>query len=59
MGAPQTVIRAGSLFDGAGAPPIADAAVVVEGSRIVAAGPEEAIEAPRGPDVAELDFPGG
>ena len=59
MAAPQTVIRAGSLFDGAGAPPVANAAVVVEGSRIVAAGPEKEVETPRGPEVTELDFPGG
>lgn len=59
MANPQTVIRAKALIDGTGAPPVRNAAVVVEGSRIAAAGPEEAVEAPRGPDVRELDFPEG
>ena len=55
MGNAQTVIRAKALFDGTGAPPVQNAIVVVEGSRIVAAGPEGPVEAPRGPEVRELD----
>ncbi len=51
----QTVIRARALVDGTGAPPVQNAIVVVNGSRIVAAGSEEAVETPRGPDVQELD----
>ncbi|MYA38950.1 MAG: amidohydrolase family protein [Acidimicrobiia bacterium] len=57
MGKAQTVIRAKALLDGTGAPPVPNAVVVVEGSRILAAGPEEAVAAPRGPDVRELDYP--
>ncbi|MXY74278.1 MAG: amidohydrolase family protein [Acidimicrobiia bacterium] len=57
MGKAQTVIRAKVLLDGTGAPPVPNAVVVVEGSRILAAGPEEAVAAPRGPDVRELDYP--
>ena len=59
MGKAQTVIRAKALLDGTGAPPVRNAVVVVEGSRIVAAGSQEAVEAPRGSDVRELDFPEG
>ncbi|MDE0233114.1 MAG: amidohydrolase family protein [bacterium] len=59
MGKAQTVIRAKALIDGTGAPPVQNAVVVVEGSRISAAGSEEAVEAPRGPDVRELDYPEG
>ena len=59
MGKVQTVIRAKALIDGTGAPPVQNAVVVVEGSRIVAAGPQVAVEAPRGPEVRELDFPDG
>ena len=54
-----TVIRARSLIDGTATPPAANAVVVVKGSRIVAAGPQEAVEAPWGPGVQELDFPNG
>lgn len=59
MGKAQTVIRAKALLDGTGAPPVRNAVVVVEGSRISAAGSQEAVEAPCGPDVRELDFPDG
>lgn len=59
VGKAQTVIRAKALLDGTGAPPVQNAVVVVEGSRISAAGSQEAVEAPRGPDVRELDFPEG
>ena len=50
-----TVIRAKALLDGTDAPPVPNAVVVVQGGRIVAAGPEEAVDVPRGPDVRELD----
>ena len=59
VGKAQTVIRAKALLDGTGAPPVQNAVVVVEGSRISAAGSQQAVEAPRGPDVRELDFPDG
>lgn len=55
----QTVIRARALHDGTAGPPISDAVVVVEGSRIVAAGPASAVETPRGPGVRELDHRDG
>ena len=55
----QTVIRARALIDGTDSPPVGNAVVVVEGCRVVAAGPEEAVEAPRGPGVKELTFPDG
>jgi len=59
VGKAQTVIRAKALLDGTGAPPVRNAVLVVEGSRILAAGSQEAVEAPRGPDVRELDYPDG
>ncbi|MCQ3803516.1 MAG: amidohydrolase family protein [bacterium] len=55
----QTVIRAKALFDGTGAPPVRNAVAVVEGSRIVAAGAEGEVEAPRGSQVRELDYRDG
>ena len=57
MGKAQTVIRAKALLDGTGAPPVQNAVVVVEGSRISAVGSQESVEAPRGPDVRKLDYP--
>lgn len=54
-----TVIRARALIDGTATPPVGKPVVVVEGSRIVAAGPEGTVEAPSGPRVRELDFPDG
>ena len=59
MGKAQTVIRAKALFDGTGTPPVHNAIVILEGSRIVAAGSEGAIKTPRGPQVRALDFPDG
>ena len=53
--AQTTVIRAKALLDGTDAPPVPNAVVVIQGDRIVAAGPEEAVDVPRGPDVRELD----
>ena len=54
-----TVIRAKALFDGTGAPPVRNAVAVVEGSRIVAAGAEGEVAAPRGSQVRELDYRDG
>lgn len=34
-----TVIRAGYLIDGRGGPPVANAVILIDGERIVAAGP--------------------
>jgi imidazolonepropionase-like amidohydrolase len=38
----------GTLIDGTGAPPVRDAAVVIRGGRIVAAGPRASVRVPRG-----------
>ncbi|MBI4483604.1 MAG: amidohydrolase family protein [Acidobacteria bacterium] len=43
-----TVIEGGTLIDGTGRPPLADAVVVVEGSRIKAVGPKARTEVPAG-----------
>jgi hypothetical protein len=40
------VLDGGTLIDGRGGPPIADAVVVIEGSRIVAAGPRGSVRIP-------------
>jgi len=50
------IIRGGTLIDGMGGLPLADAAVRVEDGRIVAVGPSATI--PRSPDAAELDATG-
>jgi imidazolonepropionase-like amidohydrolase len=49
-----TVVRCGTLFDGTGAAPVRDAAVIVEGERIVAAGPAATTPAPPGAAVVDL-----
>ena len=54
-----TVIRAKALITGADAPPVPNAVVVIRGDRIVAAGPEEAVDVPKGPDVRVLDHSDG
>jgi imidazolonepropionase-like amidohydrolase len=59
VGKIQKVIRAKALYDGTAGPPVPDAVVVVEGSRIVAAGPEAGVETPSGPGVQELDHRDG
>lgn len=51
----MTRIRAGRLFDGAGAPPIIDAAILIDGERIVEVGPSAAVPTPDG--AVTLDFP--
>ncbi len=51
-----TAIKAGWLWDGTGAEPIRNGVVLVDGDRIVAAGPADAISVPR--DAAVEDRPG-
>jgi imidazolonepropionase-like amidohydrolase len=51
------VIHSGRLFDGLDGPVVADAAVVVRGNRITAAGPRNAVEIPR--CAREIDAAGG
>src|SRR5262245_44680869 len=48
------LIRCGTLFDGTGAAPVRGAVVVVEGGRVVAAGPAASTPAPAGADVLDL-----
>lgn len=54
-----TRIRAGRLIDGRGGPPIEDAAVLVDGTKIVAVGPALEVAVPPGETVEELSYPGG
>ncbi len=54
-----TVIRANTLIDGNGGPPIENPVVVVEGTKIKAVGHQENFQPPQGPGVRELDFPQG
>jgi imidazolonepropionase-like amidohydrolase len=42
------VITGATLFDGTGRPPVKDAVVVIEGSRITQVGPREKVKIPRG-----------
>ena len=49
-----TVIRAARMIDGTGAPTIQNAAIVVTGERIVAAGPATSVQTPAGARVIDL-----
>ncbi len=51
---PVTALRAARLIDGTGAPPIADAVVVITGDRITAAGPAATVQIPAGATVIDL-----
>lgn len=46
-GDPILVLRGGTLIDGTGAPPVADAVLVMQGDRIVDAGPANEIQIPQ------------
>ena len=52
------LIKAGRLIDGMGGPPIQDGAVLVQDSRIIAAGPVGEVVAPEGATVETYDYPG-
>jgi imidazolonepropionase-like amidohydrolase len=52
-------IRASRLIDGLGGPPLSDGAVLIEGRRIVAAGPAAEVAPPPGATVEELSFADG
>ena len=52
------LIKAGRLIDGMGGPPIQDGAVLVQGNRIIAAGPVGEVVAPEGATVETYDYPG-
>lgn len=51
-----TVITGATLIDGTGRPPVPDAAIVIDGDRIAAAGQRRAVAIPRG--ARELDMRG-
>lgn len=53
------VIRAGTLIDGAGGPPVRDGAVVIEGGAIAYAGPAAGAALPDVPAAQRIDAPGG
>lgn len=48
-----TVIAGGTLIDGSGKEPVANANVVIEGARIAAAGPASAVPVPKGAKVLD------
>ena len=52
------LIKAGRLIDGMGGPPIQDGAVLVQGNRIIAAGPVGEVVTPEGATVETYDYPG-
>ena len=52
------LIKAGRLIDGLGGQPIENAAVLVEGSKIRAAGPSKDVAAPEGAQAEVYDYPG-
>ena len=54
-----TVIRARTLIDGTGAPPLEHPVVVVEDGKITAVGQQGKVQTPQRPDVRELSFPEG
>jgi len=53
--AESLVLAGGRLIDGFGGPPIDDAAVVIDGNRIVAAGPMASVKIPPGARVIDTD----
>ena len=54
-----TLVTAGRLIDGTGAPPIERGAVLVKGDAIMAAGSRESVVPPEGAPVEVLDYPHG
>ena len=52
------LIRAARLIDGTGSPPLENAAVLVEGDTIRAAGRRDSVVPPHGASVEELDYDG-
>ena len=52
------LIRAARLIDGTGSPPLENAAVLVEGDTIRAAGRRDSVVPPHGAPVEELDYDG-
>lgn len=56
---PYTYLYNGTLIDGTGRDPIADAALLLEDDRIVAAGPQRQVQPPEGREVQRIDARGG
>ena len=52
-----TLLKASRLIDGTGAQPIDDGAVLIEGSKVVAAGRASDVAAPEGASVQVRDYP--
>jgi len=52
------LIKAGRLIDGKGGPPIEHGALLIQGSKISAVGPEKDVVAPEGASVNVFDYPG-
>ena len=52
-----TLIKAGRLIDGSGAPPIERGAVLFDNGKIAAAGPESQVTAPDGARVLAIEYP--
>jgi hypothetical protein len=50
---PRVAIVGATLIDGNGGPPVADAVVVIDGSRIAAAGPRAAVTVPAGARIVD------
>ncbi|MBI3972634.1 MAG: amidohydrolase family protein [Chloroflexi bacterium] len=57
--APFTLLRAAQVIDGRGGVPIQQGAVLLEGVRIHAVGPQSNVAAPAGAAVELLDYPAG
>ncbi|MGH2458386.1 MAG: amidohydrolase family protein [Chloroflexota bacterium] len=55
---PVTILRAPRLIDGTGAPPVENAAVVIEDGVVTRAGSRRDLNLPTGPDVQTFDYPG-
>ena len=51
-----TLIKAARLIDGLGGPPLEQGAVLLEGDRIRAVGPEKSVLPPEGAEVQEIDY---
>jgi len=51
-----TLLVAARLLDGGGGAPLTNAAVLIEADRIVALGPQSAVEAPAGASVRRVDY---
>jgi imidazolonepropionase-like amidohydrolase len=58
-GSPLLYLRAARVVDGRGGEPVQEGAVLLDGERILAVGPADAVQPPAGAAVERLDYPGG